>query len=533
MLKRTLFTALAASATLAFAASAQAAYLTLGASNTSNAPTTLTGNSAGPELKVVNTNAANQALTAVAGGGSGIAVYGVHTTTAGAGPAIRGDSAATTAGAFSIYGLLSATSPTGATAAVRGENKATNARGYGMWGSQAGSGTGVYGYAPSGIGAYGSTSSGVGVRGQSTSGTGLYGLHSSTLGAAPGVRGQTSSSAFEGAGVAGTAASGTGVLGSSAKELRAGVVGRNSAVTGVGVIGCANYGSNYSSVCSRGGPAGGIGGLFIGAAVNGYPNGSGVEAHGGGAKGTGVFADGALYGVSAFSSSGHAVHGSSFSGDGVYGSSGGAAPIAGVEGHNSGSGDGVLAGSTYGPGLYAYSTNGSAGYFEGPVTVTGTLTKPAGSFRIDHPLDPQNKYLQHSFVESPDMLNVYNGNVTTNKRGFATVRLPRYFQALNRSFRYQLTPLGRQGWDARAGIWRKIRNSRFTIRTDKPRVEVSWQVTGVRHDRYANAHRIQVVVPKSKADQGKYLHPELYGKSKSQAIGHQKQLRLPRRGVER
>ena len=50
MLKRTLLTALAASVTLAFTASANAAYLSLGTTNTSNATTTLTGNTAGPEL---------------------------------------------------------------------------------------------------------------------------------------------------------------------------------------------------------------------------------------------------------------------------------------------------------------------------------------------------------------------------------------------------------------------------------------------------------------------------------------------------
>jgi len=70
------------------------------------------------------------------------------------------------------------------------------------------------------------------------------------------------------------------------------------------------------------------------------------------------------------------------------------------------------------------------------------LTKGSGSFKIDHPLDPAKKYLSHSFVESPDMMNVYNGNVTTDRHGFAIVTLPSYFEALNRDFRYQLTVIG-------------------------------------------------------------------------------------------
>ena len=47
-------------------------------------------------------------------------------------------------------------------------------------------------------------------------------------------------------------------------------------------------------------------------------------------------------------------------------------------------------------------------------------------------------------------------------------------------------------------------------------------MTGIRHDPYANAHRTQVVVPKPKAEQGKYVHPELYGQPKSEGIGYRK-----------
>ena len=214
----------------------------------------------------------------------------------------------------------------------------------------------------------------------------------------------------------------------------------------------------------------------------------------------------------------------------------------GVWGSHAGSGDGVLGQSSsgigvlgfsslvgvYGVGHYgligAASSGGLAGYFVGNVNVTGTLTKGAGAFRIDHPLDPARKYLQHSFVESPDMMDVYNGNVVTDGKGFATVKLPGYFQALNRSFRYQLTLVGRSF--AQAIVWKEIQANRFTIRTDRPNVKVSWQVTGVRHDVYANAHRIPVVLDKQAVDQGKYLHPELYGKPRSLSIA-----RLPERAL--
>lgn len=112
---------------------------------------------------------------------------------------------------------------------------------------------------------------------------------------------------------------------------------------------------------------------------------------------------------------------------------------------------------------------------------------------IDHPLDPENRYLAHSCVESPDMMNIYNGNITTDAEGYAEVTLPDYFETLNRDFRYQLTAIGKF---AQAMIAREIEDNRFVIRTDVPEVKVSWQVTGVRKNPWAEANRIQVETPK-------------------------------------
>jgi hypothetical protein len=114
-------------------------------------------------------------------------------------------------------------------------------------------------------------------------------------------------------------------------------------------------------------------------------------------------------------------------------------------------------------------------------------------FRIDHPLDPDNKYLIHSCVESPDLMNVYNGNIVTDAQGYATVNLPDYFEALNKDFRYQLTCIGQF---AQVIIDQKIADNQFVIRTDKPNVEVSWQVTGVRHDPAAVSSGYAVEVEK-------------------------------------
>jgi hypothetical protein len=153
------------------------------------------------------------------------------------------------------------------------------------------------------------------------------------------------------------------------------------------------------------------------------------------------------------------------------------------------------------------ATAGLAGEFLGDVDISGNLSKGGGSFKIDHPLDPENKYLYHSFVESPDMMNIYNGNVTTDENGDATVELPEWFEALNREFRYQLTVIGTF---AQAIVAERVKGNRFSIKTSLPGVEVSWQVTGIRKDAFANKNRIPVEAVKPEAERGTYLHPDAF-----------------------
>lgn len=160
--------------------------------------------------------------------------------------------------------------------------------------------------------------------------------------------------------------------------------------------------------------------------------------------------------------------------------------------------------------LFAINTvlGGLAGSFNGNVQINGNLSKSSGTFKIDHPQDPANKYLLHSFVESPDMMNVYNGNIVTDASGFATVELPGYFMSLNKDFRYQLTVIGTF---AQAIVSQEIAENKFVVQTDKPNVKVSWQVTGIRKDPYAEQNRIVPEVEKEPENKGQYLHPEVYG----------------------
>lgn len=221
----------------------------------------------------------------------------------------------------------------------------------------------------------------------------------------------------------------------------------------------------------------------------------GVTAGGGGSNSAGVRGDGngaGTTGVAGFNNLGTAVFGQTTTGAGIFGSNGGS------------------------------NTTGFAGDFNGRVRVqgnlqvTGTVSKGAGSFKIDHPLDPENKFLYHSFVESPDMKNIYDGVVTLDADGHATVTLPHYFGALNKDYRYQLTCIG--GY-APVYIAREVANNSFEIAGGKPGLKVSWTVTGIRQDPYANTHRIETEVEKSSDEKGLYLYPEAYGQPETRRIG--------------
>ena len=219
-------------------------------------------------------------------------------------------------------------------------------------------------------------------------------------------------------------------------------------------------------------------------------NGEGVRGWAAGNFGTGVYGNATRNG-------GYGVHGSAsaLGGAGVYGEASGYLG-AGVWGKGSG-----LA--------------GTAGHFDGGVSIYGGLYKSSGSFKIDHPLDPENKYLYHSFVESPDMMNIYNGNVVLDSSGEAWVELPEWFEALNKDFRYQLTCIG--GF-AQVYIAKKVSDNRFKIAGGISGLEVSWQVTGIRKDPYAEAHRIPVEELKKPGEQGYYIFPDLYGHPEEKGI---------------
>ena len=317
-------------------------------------------------------------------------------------------------------------------------------------------GPGISGESPSGAGVIGKSSSWVGTYGETSTWFGVWGKATGSNG--KGVFGESTDSY----GVWGKSPSGAGVVGESENWI--GVYGQSTTQTGLS-------GKGVTGVYGEGGD-----GVI----------GSGSDH--------GVWGQSANYGVF---------------GQGLYGvyATGLNAAVKGV---------GTYVGIW---GECAASAGNYAGWFVGDVHVNGTFSKTAGSFKIDHPLDPANKYLYHSFVESPDMKNIYDGTVTTDASGYSMIELPSYFQALNMDYRYQLTVIGQF---AQAIVETEISNNQFTIRTDKPNVKVSWQVTGIRQDPYANDHRIPVEEKKLGDEIDHYIYPAGYGQPEEKMIHYVK-----------
>jgi hypothetical protein len=281
-------------------------------------------------------------------------------------------------------------------------------------------------------------------------------------------------------------------------------------VYGVGFLGVGVSGEGYLGVH-------GVSEYTDGTGVSGYTSatrGKGVAGQSDSASGVGVWGyapstTGSTYGMAGQSSSSSGVGTSGYA-------SAGSGVTVGVRGQSDSPG---------GYGVYGYNNvGGFAGGFQGKVAIYGTLSKSAGSFQIDHPLDPANQYLYHSFVESPDMKNIYDGVVVLDSNGEATVVMPDWFQALNGGdayqgdYRYQLTPIGA----AMPGLYiaQEIAGNSFKIAGGAPGMKVSWQVTGIRHDAYAEANRIPVEQPKPANEIGTYLFPKLYGQPASAGVNY-------------
>ena len=131
------------------------------------------------------------------------------------------------------------------------------------------------------------------------------------------------------------------------------------------------------------------------------------------------------------------------------------------------------------------------------ITIGGMMSAAAKAFKIDHPLDPENKYLIHNSIESNERINIYSGNIKTDDQGYAMIQLPDYMNALNKDFKYQLTIVDKTF--AQAIIWEpmNVNTNSFTIKTNEPNIKVSWQITGTRQDTWAKENPMKVEIQKN------------------------------------
>lgn len=253
----------------------------------------------------------------------------------------------------------------------------------------------------------------------------------------------------------------------------------------------------------------------------------GVGVLGGSVNGIAVAAvcNGPGIGVRATSDSGTAVNAQSKSGIGIVAASDDNIGIQGTcqRGYNFGvvgvgANAGVAAFNPRNDHAAYLASDCCAAWFTGNVTVTGALFKGGGGFRIDHPLAPRDRFLSHSFVESSEMKNYYDGVAIADAAGEAVVTLPEWLEALNEQFRYQLTPLN--GPAPELHIRSEINDNQFTIAGAKAGMKVCWSITGVRRDPWARTNPLVLEKEKEPKERGHYLHPALYGASEKDGLAN-------------
>ncbi|MFJ8439851.1 hypothetical protein [Kitasatospora griseola] len=449
------------------------------------------------------------------GGGASPGVSG----NAAAGPGVSGTSA---------QGVGVTGTGAGAAAGISGQADSgpgvlgSSAHGVGVAGQGAGASPGVSGQADAGPGVLGTSARGAGLSGAGTAGPGVSG--SST--GAPGVSGSSTSSP----GVVGTSPPGPGVAGSSTGGP--GVSGTSTGgpgLLGTGAPGVAGTSMNGVGVTGTADPGPGVSGISTGGTGV-----SGISDAGTGMRATSTSG----FALDATCESGTAVDAFSHNGVGIESYCGHPEPGNGgrgsspdppnrgpaIRGH-SWFGAGVAASSEYGTGVDAGGSTGLTASgstlgadITGGLRVNGVIVS-AGSarFAIDYPLDPADLTLTHAYVASPEQKNVYDGVVTLDDAGAATVTLPDWFGALNQDFRYQLTPIGTPAPGLH--ISAEISDNTFSLAGGPPGAQVSWQVTGVRLDGWAQANPVTPVTPKSADQRGLFLHPAVFDQPAGRGIG--------------
>lgn len=381
--------------------------------------------------------------------------------TVNAASALQINNTSTAANAIALHGLISSASAGSPSAGVHGQHNGAGGGGYGVWGSHAGSGIGVFATTVGGTAVYGAAN-GVGganfggwFESWGNFGRGVYGQAYGETGTNFG--GYFFALGNTGRGVYGGADNATGI--------NYGVWGQSASTSGRAVFGQVGattggtFGGRFETLSSSGR---GVLGLAV------APTGDAVGIFGQSNSATGRAVVG------------WAIHATGAN-VGVYGRSDSAA----------------------GFGVWAEGNLGASG---------------AKVFCIDHPDDPENRYLLHYSTESPEVINFYSGNATLDPNGETRIELPSYFARINRDPRYTLTPLGaampalhvKEEIDPAALLAAAPLSAgepapvcSFVISGGAPGGRVSWRVEALRHDAWVRRNDAPPEREKSPAERGR------------------------------
>jgi hypothetical protein len=137
-----------------------------------------------------------------------------------------------------------------------------------------------------------------------------------------------------------------------------------------------------------------------------------------------------------------------------------------------------------------YALGGTARLWSGndevTVTTSGTLTAATKHFRINHPLDPERRFLIHACLEGPENAIYYRGQGRL-EGGHARVELPDYFEALARpdGRTVALTSCCEENEPISVLAASDVVNGAFNVRAAddrNPRQRFYWEVKAVRAD---------------------------------------------------
>jgi hypothetical protein len=331
--------------------------------------------------------------------------------------------------------------------------------------------------------------------------------------------------------IVGVATNGAGVIGQTNFATNFGMSARNNNATGTGIIASGNNQTGNYLTSGTGGAFTGDDGSYSKAATT---NGTGVIGLGNNLTTASTYTTGtggAFTGNDGLYAVGILANGTGVIGGGNNLSTTSSLTL-GSGGAFTGNAFGVYGKSnnTTGSGLWGVGVIGDGVQF-GVFSLTNLGANGTKSFIIDHPLDPENKFLKHYSMESPEVINFYRGNITLDANGNGTVELPDYFTSINTNYSYTLTPIGSPSVTY---IAEEIdENGTFKIAGGNSGQKISWYVYAERNDVNIknNDFSTAIEVQKNASQKGKYLNPAAYGKTNADAIFQTKETESVQRGT--